>query len=193
MGFEQDIALLSRVALFQDFTVEQLRLLAFGTERQWLYAGTELFGDGEPSDGGYVVASGQIDIITYRGDRQVILDSCHEASLIGEMALLTENRRIATAIAREDSEVMFIPRTLFYRMLREYPETAAKLHDRIAENVRMIMREIAVVGDKIDKIGSLESIAGGRKDPKRVKREEAEQKKEDLVAGRIPDSEDTGH
>lgn len=172
MGFEQDIALLSKVDLFQGFTVEQLRLLAFGTERQWHNSGNELFHDGEPSDGGYVVASGQIDIISWRGDRQIILDSCKEAALIGEMALLTPNSRVGTALARVDSEVMFIPRGLFGRMLREYPDMAAMLHERIAENVRMIMRDIDVVTGRMEKIGSLEELPGGRKNPHRMKLEE---------------------
>ena len=163
---------MSQVDLFQGFTVEQLRLLAFGTERQWHNSGSQLFQDGEPSDGGYVVASGQIDIITWRGERQIILDSCREAALIGELALLTKNNRVGAALARVDSEVMFIPRSLFHRMLREYPEMAAMLHERIAANVRMIMRDIDVVGGKMSSIASLESMAGGRKNPHRIKREE---------------------
>lgn len=166
---------MSQVDLFQGFTVEQLRLLAFGTERQWHNSGSELFHDGEPSDGGYIVASGQVDIITWRGERQIILDSCKEAALIGEMALLTENRRVGTALARVDSEVMFIPRGLFRRMLNEYPEMAAMLRERIAENVRMIVRDLDVVNSRISSIEMLEKLPGGRKNPHRIKLEEEAQ------------------
>lgn len=162
MGFEQDIALLSRVALFRDFSVEQLRLLAFGTERQWLNAGSELFSRGDLSDGGYVVARGQIDIVALRHNREIVLDSCLEGSLIGEMALVALNRRIATAVARVNSEVMFIPRPLFHRMLREYPEMAVKLHQRISQSVERIMHQLGRIGGRMEEIAALEELTGGR-------------------------------
>lgn len=181
MGFEQDIALLSRVALFRDFTVEQLRLLAFGIERQWFNAGQELFSRGELSDGGYVVARGQIDIVAMRNNREIILDTCLEASLIGEMALIASNRRIATAVARVNSEVMFVPRALFHRMLKEYPEMAMMLHQRVSQNVERMMIQITKVGDGMENIEALEDLTGGRRNAVRIAESEAAEMQDYLL------------
>ena len=183
MGFEQDIALLSRVSLFRDFSVEQLRLLAFGIERQWFNAGQELFARGELSDGGYVVARGQIDIVAMRNDREILLDSCLEAALIGEMALIASNRRIETAVARVNSEVMFVPRALFHRMLREYPEMAMMLHHRISQNVNRMMTQIAKVGENMEGIAALEELTGGRNNAVRVAEAQAA-----AIDGQMPDA-----
>ena len=51
---------------------------------------------------------------------------------LDEMALIVHSRRKAGAYAEEDSEVIRLNRSLFRRILEEYPEVAAALRDRIA-------------------------------------------------------------
>jgi CRP-like cAMP-binding protein len=53
--------------------------------------------------------------------------------LLGETALLSETRRPATAMAREDSTVVRISRTMFLKMLESYPDAAQRVRDLIAE------------------------------------------------------------
>jgi len=149
MALDRDISLLSRVALFHGFTPEQLRLLAFGAEREPVPQGTMLFREGDTADGGYVVAAGQIDLVIAKGRRHVLIDSATEGGLVGETALIAANRRASDAVANVDSEVLFVPRALFHRMLREYPETAAYLHGRLAQSVRRIMGQIEEVNARL--------------------------------------------
>jgi CRP-like cAMP-binding protein len=160
MGLEQDIDLLSRVAMFQSFETEQLRLIAFGTERRRLKKGSVLFQQGESSDGGFVVASGQIDIVTRQGGHEATLESVTEAGLIGELSLITQNLRIASAVARIESDVLFIPRTLFHRLLQEYPQMAALLHARIAHSVRGIVSQMEAVQKKLADLPPLSDRGG---------------------------------
>jgi CRP-like cAMP-binding protein len=155
MSLDQDIALLSRVGLFQGFTPEQLRLIAFGAEREKLHAGQMLYRERETANGGYVVAYGHIDLLLSKGRREIALESVTEGGLVGEMALITANRRSTDAIARTDSEVLYIPRALFHRLLREYPETAAFLHGRIAQAVRRLMKQIEEINGKLGIISPL--------------------------------------
>lgn len=142
MSLDNDLHLLSRVALFDGFPPEQLRLIAFGTERELLRAGRELFKQGDVSTGGYVIAGGQIDQVIYRANREVLLDSRFESQVIGELGLITAAVRTASAVARTNSEVMFIPRMLFHRMLNAYPETAAILHQRISRSVLDMLEQL---------------------------------------------------
>jgi CRP-like cAMP-binding protein len=142
MSLENDLHLLSRVELFQGFPPEQLRLLAFGTERELLRAGRELFKQGDVSSGGYVIAAGQIDLVIYRGSREVLLDTRYESEVIGELGLITAAQRTASAVARTNSEAMFIPRMLFHRMLNAFPESAAVLHQRISRSVVQMLQQL---------------------------------------------------
>ena len=156
MRLESDIELLMRVDLFQGFQPEQLRLVAFGAERERVHKDDVLYRDGEEADGGYVVVRGQIDLMVYRGRREIILDTCLEASLLGELALVTANRRISNAVASVESEVLHIPRRLFHRMLNEYPETAALMYRRLSQSVSRTMEQVARVHGKLAEIPRLE-------------------------------------
>lgn len=155
MTLAQDIELLARVSLFEGFPDEQLRLLAFGSKRIFLRGGEVVFREGALSDGGYVVVSGQVDILVERNGRELIMASQLENSLIGEMALITTNRRVATALARTNAELIFIPRDLFKRMLGEYPQLAEKLHERISRSVRAMLKQMEAVQTRLSGIPDL--------------------------------------
>ena len=85
-----------------DFEPDHLRLLAFGAEARALGQGTRLYRQDSLSDGGFVVVRGNVDLISGRNDS--IISSHGSGSLIGEMALITETRHAATAVATENSE-----------------------------------------------------------------------------------------
>jgi CRP-like cAMP-binding protein len=151
MSLEQDIDLLSRVGLLHGIAPEQLRLLAFGTERELLRSGKELFRTGDQTPGGYVVCGGQVDLVLYRSGREILLDSRREAESIAELGLITPIRQAFTAIARTNSEVIFIPRVLFHRMLTTFPETAALMHQRITIAFAAMLKQLETLQETIDK------------------------------------------
>ena len=158
MTLTDDINRLSTIALFDGFTVEQLRMLAFGSNRLFLRAGEELFQQGQYSDGGYLIVSGQIDVVSEVKGREMVLSSQLENSLIGEMALITANKRIATAIARTNCELLQIPRELFKRMLSEYPELALQIHGRVEKSVKELLDNMDQIHTKLSNIPSLSSF-----------------------------------
>jgi CRP-like cAMP-binding protein len=63
-------------------------------------------------------------------------------SLVGEVALLVETERRATAMAREPTTVLKISRELFHRVLREYPDSAKRLKAAMADDLRAFVREL---------------------------------------------------
>jgi CRP-like cAMP-binding protein len=71
-------------------------------------------------------------------------------ALIGELALLTETVRPATATATEPSSVIRIPRKLFLKMLEGYPDAARRLREVIALRATQAMHEIANVRPAFD-------------------------------------------
>ncbi|MCB1387519.1 MAG: cyclic nucleotide-binding domain-containing protein [Nitratireductor sp.] len=164
MTLADDIALFSAITLFEDFPPEQLRMLAFGSRRQFLRGGEVLFLAGDPSDGGYVVVTGQIDLSVRAGETEKLLASQLAGSLIGEAALVTANRRASDAVARTNAELIFVPRDLFRRMLQEYPELAATLHARLAATVRGMMRQMSGVSETMRAIPNLTAQQEARHD-----------------------------
>lgn len=155
MGLDQDIESLIRVKLFEGFPTEQLRLLAFGAKHQFKRSDETIFVQNEISKGGYIILNGQIDLFVHKGEREIPISSFVESGIIGEMALISANRCVATAISRTDSELLFISRDLFQRMLEEYPELAIMLHERIGNSVKALILEMETVQRKMLNIGKL--------------------------------------
>ncbi|MEE9315207.1 MAG: cyclic nucleotide-binding domain-containing protein [Rhizobiaceae bacterium] len=148
MSLDSDIQLLTRVKLFEGFTHDQLRLLAFGAEALTVGHGTRLYRRDELAQGGFVVVRGKIELLSGLNDSII---STHSAgSLIGEMALISETRHAATAVATEHSEILKIPRALFMRMLEEYPELAELLQLRIMQSMDEFMEQLDRIKAKLD-------------------------------------------
>jgi CRP-like cAMP-binding protein len=124
MTIEDDIALLSRVPTFSALRPEALRLMAIGAESKAIAAEEVLFAAGEVADCGFVIESGSIKLTPTNRSPPVIAS---RGALLGELALLSETHRPATAVAREPSMVMRIARPLFLRMLEGYPDIAERL------------------------------------------------------------------
>lgn len=142
MALDDDIRILGTVGLFESFTPEQLRLLAFGAERLVLRAGRELFRDGQSADCAYVVVSGNITLFQETSDGRVPLRSVEPGAMLGEMALITQTTRPTGAVAEVETEVIRISRSVFHRILEEYPQAAASLHAHISRDVTDLIRQI---------------------------------------------------
>src|SRR6185437_3405205 len=71
-------------------------------------------------------------------------------TLLGELALIAETKRPATATAREASTVIRISRSLFLKMLQDYPEAADILRDQIAARARHALAEMTDIRAILD-------------------------------------------
>ncbi|MGL4243808.1 MAG: cyclic nucleotide-binding domain-containing protein [Beijerinckiaceae bacterium] len=140
MALDQEIARLQENALLALFEPEALRLIAFASETRLLRGGDVLFREGDASDGGYYVVSGQLHLAGEGGE-----ETHGEGTVIGESALFTETERPATATAQGPTTVRRIPRHLMRRILEEYPQTADRLRAHIAAKV-------ADVGERLRRV-----------------------------------------
>ncbi len=148
MALDDDIRILERVRLLEDFTHEQLRLLAFGAETMRLKAGRDLYTPGAPADCAFVVAKGTVELYRESDGRRTVLGNAGPASMLGELALIAGGERLTGATAATDIEVIRLNRSLFRRILEEYPETAASLHARIADQMKAMLAKIERLAPK---------------------------------------------
>jgi len=142
MALDDDIRILSAVGLFQGFTQEQLRLLAFGAETTLLQADRKLYREDDEADSAYVVVSGRIALYREQNGERIPIGTAGPGAMLSELALIADTRRLTSASAAIDSEVIRLSRKMFRRILEEYPEIAAHLHQRISEDFQAMIRRI---------------------------------------------------
>ena len=133
---------LKMVPLFSDMPEDELRSLCPMVDEVLLVQGEELFKEGANGDRAYVIEKGQLEILKESAGREVLLAVREPGEVIGEMALLEQTPRMATARARTDSVVLAIhkeqldhllstslpaTRALFHTMRRRLVETEGQL------------------------------------------------------------------
>ncbi len=99
--------------------------------------GTVLFREGEPGKEMYVVQHGRVTISKQVGDVEKILASLGPGEFLGEMSILNNKPRSATATCAEPAKLLVIDAKTFEAMIRSNAEIAIrmikKLSDRLAE------------------------------------------------------------
>ncbi|MEZ5810633.1 MAG: cyclic nucleotide-binding domain-containing protein [Rhizobiaceae bacterium] len=150
MSLESDIRVLGNVELFRNLNNDQLRLLAFGAESVRLKAGRDLYRENAPADCAFIIVDGRVALWQVLNGRRETVASVGEGALLGELALITSGNRLTGAVAETDCELLRLNRKLFRRMLEEYPDTAARLHERITENLRDMLEQIGRLGSAFE-------------------------------------------
>jgi CRP-like cAMP-binding protein len=146
MSLTEDISLLSQVPLFRDMSDDQLRLVAFGAERRQVAAGQELFREKSPAESAFIIARGRFELLMVdRTGEAKVEATVGPGTLLSELALITMVERKFTAVALEDAEAMKISRSLFHRLLEEYPQVGRMIESRIRDNIAGLAKAAAAM------------------------------------------------
>ena len=89
--------------------------------------GDQIFCEYEPGDSFYLIQTGRVQIVKIMGTIEKIVDILHPGEIFGEMAILEEAPRSASAIAMDKVEVLEFNRKNFEILLRGNPQIAMKL------------------------------------------------------------------
>jgi serine/threonine protein phosphatase PrpC len=117
------LAILQPMPLFAWCTEPELRQVAKSTHPRRFGRGAVLFHQGDPGNELYLLISGKVRI---ERDGQHIV-TLGPGSNFGEMAMLDEPTRSATAIAEEPAELLIISKESFFPLLRGAPTLAVKI------------------------------------------------------------------
>ena len=101
---------LATVPLFAGLSYDDLERLCRGSREIDIEKGAQLFAEGDPGGEAFVITSGEIEIIKKSVGRDVLLAVRHEGDVIGEMSLLEDAPRMASARARTTASAITIPR-----------------------------------------------------------------------------------
>ena len=136
LGKNAKIELLKRVPLFAGCTKAELRELAATADEVDLREGTVLTKEGASAHEFFVLEQGTVEVT--QGGRKV--GELKGGDWLGEIALLTQSRRTATARATSPVRLLVITDRAFKRLVKEMPSIAIKVltsvADRLARDTR---------------------------------------------------------
>jgi signal transduction histidine kinase len=99
--------------------------------------GQQIFKEGDSGDGIYLIKSGLVQIsAVLNGGERVVLTRLGPGELFGEMAVLDQNPRSATATAEQQTEAYFISRDSLLRLLEDIPRLSACFVHEISQRLR---------------------------------------------------------
>jgi CRP-like cAMP-binding protein len=106
---------------------------AGATERVTVPAGALIFAEGEPADWMYLVQEGTVEVLV--GDR--VINTVGPGGILGEMALINNRPRSASARAKYDCELLALDEQRFAQQVKNNPAFAIEVMRTLAARLRL--------------------------------------------------------
>ena len=133
--------ILQNIPLFRDLTPKELKTLERVVHARTYEAGETVFMENEPGAGMYVIRSGRIDVVLKHNTlNPIILAELEPGDFFGEMALLGDSSRSATAVARERSELIGFFHPDLVEIINLHPVTGSKITFGLAKTLSERLR-----------------------------------------------------
>jgi CRP/FNR family transcriptional regulator len=128
---------LAQVPLFHNLTKHELQTLSVNCVERDYPTGATLLRQGETGIGLFIITGGKVQISQQAPDGSVRdLGTFERGAVLGEMSLLDDLPRTATAVALEPTRALAIPVWDFRAVLREQPDIAIKLLAIMSQRLR---------------------------------------------------------
>ncbi len=164
---------LESAELFRNLKPEELRALRHVTLERQFHTGQEIFREGDPGDGVYLVREGLVEISGWvNQETRRVLSQIGPGGIFGEMAIIEHRPRSASATAARNTTAYFIPRGELLTLIERSPGLALSVLQVISQRLREFnqhfLREV-VQSERLAVIGRFaRSIVHDLKNPLNV-------------------------
>jgi CRP-like cAMP-binding protein len=145
MANEQAVAL-KAMDLCRTLTGAEIDAIAAIVETRNVAAGKDLFREGDPGDGLFLVITGEINVTKRTPDGEHSLARLGPGGVLGEMSLVTADARSATGRALFDARVLHVPAARFRALLAADSIAAHKVVAAVAE---VLARRLAAMNSVV--------------------------------------------
>jgi CRP/FNR family transcriptional regulator/CRP/FNR family cyclic AMP-dependent transcriptional regulator len=135
--------LLKQVPLFSGLDDADMQSLIAVTNRRKYPKDAVIFFEHDPGDAMFMIISGRIKVTILSDDgREIILSILADKDFFGEMALLDNEPRSATAIAVDDTEVAVLHQKDFLSIVEKRPRVLINLLSAVSDRLRKANHQI---------------------------------------------------
>ncbi|MBI5164840.1 MAG: cyclic nucleotide-binding domain-containing protein [Magnetospirillum sp.] len=106
-------------------------------------AGTVVFHEGEPGDAAYIVESGRVTVFKTVKGKRVVLGNVVTGGIFGEMALIDDQPRMASAIAETETTCVLVAHQRLHGELEKAPKGVRVIVNALLGNIRLMGSELA--------------------------------------------------
>ena len=104
---------------------------------------TMIFSEGMTGSELYIIQKGSVKITKIVDNNEVLLAVLKSGDIFGEMAILENKPRSASAIAFEDAYLLAVNKANFERMVQTQPQIVTRLTTLLAERIWFIYKQLA--------------------------------------------------
>lgn len=131
-----NVDILSRVSLFSKLDKKALKKLSELCVPRSYPKDTVILKEGTHGLGMFLITAGAAEIYKGEGENQISLATLRDGDIIGEMALVDDQPRSASARAIEPTECLLLTRDTFNMLMKKDPEIAWSIVPTLAERLR---------------------------------------------------------
>jgi len=158
----EHVAALKGMALCRALSATELEAIAAIAELRQVAASGDLFREGDPGDGMFLVVAGEINVIKRGPSGEHSLARLGAGGVLGEMSLVTAEARSATGRALVDTQALFLPAARFRALLAANSLAAHKMVAAIAE---VLARRLATMNGMVLLLAGTPAPAGAERSP----------------------------
>lgn len=133
--------LLKNIYLFEDFSDEEITLMEKVVTKRNVEGGQEIFSQGQKADSLFVISYGSIRLSQEGKGGDTVIRPLATGAHFGEMAMVDDQPRSASASAMEHTELLEISYAGLRALFLEQPAIGAKFYRSLAHYLSGRLRE----------------------------------------------------
>lgn len=111
--------------------------------------GDTIFKEGDQGDSMYVIVDGQVQIVRRGANGPVILATLQPGAFFGEMAIVDQTARTATAVAVTDATLLVVNASELELLLKQRPDVGAKMIRTLTRRLKYTTNQVMDEKEKI--------------------------------------------
>ncbi len=143
-----DVALLQKVPLFKTVNPVKLKLLAFNSPQLVFEDGEIVFWQGGTDTSAYFVVSGEAEIVSTSGAKEVVVATLGKNMLVGEISAFCDVPRTATVRAKGRLTVLEISRENLKQLIMDFPDVGLEVIRELAMRLTRTTGDLAALMNK---------------------------------------------
>lgn len=133
LNFAINRDIIEKIPFLKSATTEMIEDVMLALDHKVFVPGERIFRAGDQADALYMIHSGKIEILSAEGKHLAVLS---EGAVFGEIALISDSPRTATARALSYCDLYLLPKADFQRIVASYPKFKSDMDEVMAQRKR---------------------------------------------------------